>query len=241
MCTLTFVPTADGVLFTTNRDEGYNRKLASPPDLQIGEKSRFLCPIDGQAGGTWIGVTQSGKAICLLNGGRVKHRHSPPYRLSRGIIVRDLLSNDQLVLSESQLDGIEPFTLFAVDASTKTFLRFIWNGTSLDRSDLAFDRPMIACSSTLFDQAGDEKRQRWFEQWQRQNARVTPDDVLQFHMEAGKGDDNDSVLLKREEVGTVSVTSIFLSSNQAEMRYVDLQQQKHTIKTIAIHANGVQV
>jgi len=54
------------IVVASNRDELRSR-AASPPGLQVGEQRRMLAPRDRRAGGTWIGVNDSGLFACLTN------------------------------------------------------------------------------------------------------------------------------------------------------------------------------
>ena len=86
MCTVTFIPTNQGCIITSNRDEKISREKAiSPQEYEIdGKKITF--PKDPKAGGTWI-VHTNNKIVVLLNGAKEKHLAKPFYRKSRGLIV----------------------------------------------------------------------------------------------------------------------------------------------------------
>ena len=94
MCTVTFIPhTADGFILTSNRDESPFRKTIPPGKYRVKE-SELVFPKDEVAGGTWFGYNQKGRLICLLNGGFTAHERESEYRMSRGVIVTDLLTTD---------------------------------------------------------------------------------------------------------------------------------------------------
>ncbi|MGQ0552782.1 MAG: NRDE family protein [Planctomycetota bacterium] len=70
MCTVTFVPglVGGGYLLASNRDESPRRVPAlAPYARQLGGRL-VLAPRDGEAGGSWIGVDEQGRALCVLNG-----------------------------------------------------------------------------------------------------------------------------------------------------------------------------
>lgn len=92
MCTVTFLPLGHRVLLTSNRDEKVIRKKAIVPSIARYDETQILFPKDAQAGGTWIGVSEKGTAMVLLNGGFIKHEPAAAYRKSRGLIFLDILS-----------------------------------------------------------------------------------------------------------------------------------------------------
>ena len=137
MCTLTFFPTHNnGFILTSNRDESPRRET-KPPDFYMEEGTRLLYPRDMQAGGTWIGVSAKQRVVCLLNGGFTAHEREAEYRMSRGIIVKDLLlAEDPLpTIDKYDFHGIEPFTVVVVD----------WN-ESLRIFELVWDLSLIHIS-----------------------------------------------------------------------------------------------
>ena len=52
----------------------------------------MLFPKDKTAGGSWIGVSDKNRVLCVLNGGFAFHQRQSFYRLSRGVVMRDLLA-----------------------------------------------------------------------------------------------------------------------------------------------------
>src|SRR5688500_10833072 len=100
MCTVTFIPSKQGMFLTSNRDEKNLRASAVYPAVYEFSSGKTIFPKDADAGGTWIAVHQNGNAIVLLNGGLFKHIPAPPYRKSRGLIVLDLI------------DSYEPYQAF---------------------------------------------------------------------------------------------------------------------------------
>mgnify|MGYP006286859355 CR=1 FL=1 len=69
MCTLTINSASDRLLVTMSRDERRDRAPESPPRQHLSSPSmnRWAGPIDGEAGGTWIGTNAYGLTACLLN------------------------------------------------------------------------------------------------------------------------------------------------------------------------------
>ncbi|NND87917.1 MAG: hypothetical protein HKM28_01575, partial [Flavobacteriaceae bacterium] len=112
MCTLTFLPNAHGFILTSNRDEAPGRATLAPQEYTV-EGVKLVFPKDVVAGGTWIGLSEKDRLICLLNGGFEAHQRESAYRLSRGVVVKDLLITDDIISSIEayDLNGVEPFTI----------------------------------------------------------------------------------------------------------------------------------
>jgi len=75
MCTVTLVPRPEsmsGFVLTSNRDESVGRETLSPAWERF-EGVRQYFPKDKQAGGTWLGVSEHSRCICLMNGAEKPH------------------------------------------------------------------------------------------------------------------------------------------------------------------------
>ena len=91
MCTVTYIPNKDGFILTSNRDENAAR---SPKNITRIDQNgtELVFPRDTTAGGTWIAVSETNRMVCVLNGAFDKHKHRPPYRRSRGLLVLDFFN-----------------------------------------------------------------------------------------------------------------------------------------------------
>ena len=70
MCTVTYLPLGnDEFILTSSRDVPYARERAEHPKKYDENGVTIYYPKDGKAGGTWIGVSDQKRLICLLNGG----------------------------------------------------------------------------------------------------------------------------------------------------------------------------
>src|SRR5690606_8166712 len=133
MCTVTFIPLGKtDFILTTNRDEAPNRETLDP-NFYVEDEVKLLYPKDKVAGGTWVGVSDKNRLVCLMNGGFTQHIRQDTYKLSRGIVVKDLLSSDHILKSikDYNLLGVEPFTIILVDWNTDLlFFEWVWDGTA---------------------------------------------------------------------------------------------------------------
>lgn len=229
MCFVTYLPYQQGFILTSNRDEHVGRPKALPPKkYTINGKSVFY-PQDGLAGGTWI-ATSSNVTLCLLNGAFVKHRHQPPYRQSRGLVVLDFFEYENFddFVQSYNFRGIEPFTLVIVEQNeTQRLAEIRWDGEQLYHKLLDAEMSYAWSSVTLYSDEVIQERELWFKKWQKQHALFEGDDVLDFHSFGGKGDvENDLIINRNDELQTVSVTQIQKTSEQFLINYWDRMNEQ---------------
>ncbi|AXT60829.1 hypothetical protein D1816_10895 [Aquimarina sp. AD10] len=227
MCTVTLIPTQENnFILTSNRDEAINRKTLPPEFYQV-NKTRMLFPMDAVAGGTWIGMSDKNTMICLLNGGFEIHKRRPPYKKSRGVVVKDLLEADNLekAISSYNCKGIEPFTIVAANwQSDLVLFEFVWDGNTKHFRSLE-KQTYIWSSSTLYTKEMKEMRKGWFTDYENENV-LTSDALLDFHKNAGIGDKNVDLQIDRDTLKTRSITQIVKSEEELSMRYEDLLHQE---------------
>ncbi len=226
MCTLTYVPVgSQQFILTTNRDESLTRLPAIAPKILAISKKQVLCPIDGNAGGTWIATSNTGTTICLLNGGSVPHEHLPNYRMSRGKVVLDAFDYDTSAdfLSHYNLEGIEPFTMILIERLPELGVKeLVWDGNQKFIKTIDAHNPMLWASVTLYTPEIIAKRKIWFAAWLR-NHTINQPTMINFHTEGGEGDANNDLVMRRGNiVATVSITSVVSDQNEITMVYQDL-------------------
>ena len=231
MCTVSiyFKGNNDFVL-TSNRDEAPNR-ISLSPEHSLYKGVNILYPKDKLSGGTWIGVSENKRMICLLNGGFKIHERKPQYRQSRGVVVKDLLSletiNDAL---HYNYDNIEPFTLVIADWNASlAFYEIVWDGQNAHFKELALTSH-IWSSSTLYTEEKKQSRKDWFADFKSKN-KLTSSSLLDFHKTAGKGNLDFGVIMDREFVKTTSVTQVEKTDESITMRYESIVD-----KTVFIEA-----
>ncbi len=218
MCTVTYLPTQNGYLLTSNRDEKFNRGKALPP-LKYG---RLVYPKDPDKLGTWIVHSKNNITLCLLNGARTKHATGKVYIKSRGLIVLDIAKaeNPFEFIKQIDLNGIEPFTL--VIANGLRLCELVWNEQVKEINFLNASSPAIWSSATLYNQTMRQERQEWFSNWLANNKDYTQQDVLDFHLNTKKENKDYGLFMNRNnEVFTISVTNIVVKDNEFIMQYYD--------------------
>lgn len=227
MCTLTYIPTAQGFILTHNRDESQWRETAAPPQTYEKHGLTLLFPKDGRAGGTWIVETKD-RVACLLNGAFEKHHHQPPYRLSRGIVLLDLFRFETILdfSSKYDLDSIEPFTMIEIQMGNLSVLR--WDGiqTFIENPK---KEPQIWSSSTLYDAGIQMARRQIFSTFIEQHTQPTAEEILLFHKTGRTGSSQyDLIMEKPNGVKTLSISQIIHSDNNRQFIYEDLVANKQS-------------
>lgn len=224
MCTVTYLPLGNNdFILTSNRDETPLRKTIAPKKY-IKNNIELTYPKDELAGGTWIGTSNKNRLVCLLNGGFENHKRKLPYKMSRGIIVKNILSADNSVthIHNFNFTNIEPFTLVLVDwHSDLATYELVWDGTTKHFTKLA-QEPKIWSSSTLYTQEMKQLRKEWFANWLKDNKNYKQEKILAFHKNENLGTPETSPKMKRNFVETVSVTSVLKNDEKIDISYFDV-------------------
>lgn len=229
MCTVTYLPLEnEGFILTSNRDESPMRNTI-PPQKYTENDVELVYPKDELAGGTWIGTSEKKRLVCLLNGGFEKHERNTYYRMSRGVVVKNILSVDDPVqyILDFDFDNIEPFTVVLVDWGRElTTYELVWDGTQKHFQKLE-QKPKIWSSSTLYTAEMKEERKEWFQEWLEGHKTYNQGAILDFHQSTDKGTEGTTLKMKRPYVETVSVTSV-KKERELTMDYLDFRNVKET-------------
>jgi Transport and Golgi organisation 2 len=235
MCTVTIFPKGkNDFVLTSNRDEAPNRTSLAP-DIYSVEGTKMMFPKDELAGGTWIGVSEKKRLICLLNGGFTCHERKAHYRMSRGVVVNDLLASEDVVASieDYNLDEIEPFTLVIVDWNNSLkFFELVWDGKQKYFTVLALE-PKIWSSSTLYSEDMKNQRLQWFEDFKIANE-LHSASIMNFHKTAGHDNKDYGVVMDRHFVRTTSITQVEKMKDVVEMRFNNLKSKNDSLKTFKL-------
>jgi hypothetical protein len=223
MCTVSFIPLAGSIVITSNRDEKLVRTAALAPAAYQHKTGFITYPKDAQAGGTWFALHENGNAAVLLNGAFEKHISQPPYTISRGIVLLDILDSEKPLNSFLQLSmagAVEPFTLILWQEQLLYECR--WDGTVKHYVQKDKNQPHIWSSVTLYDAAIRQQRENWFRKWLQQCPQPQQQEAINFHQFGGNGDiENDLVMNRQNMLSTVSITSAELGQQKTAMIYYD--------------------
>ena len=225
MCTLTWFRHEAGYELFFNRDERHERAAAT--GLRRGSSGGvgYLAPLDGEAGGTWLGVNEWGVTIALLNrypdGGDVADDPNVLWH-SRGQVVLEQLGSrsiDSVVegLQQSELARTRPFTLVALQQEHEP-LRCAWDGDELSvdqlgDSDLPITSVPVAVARTARSAAFDALRA----------GGVVPGVLERYHASHVPAAGPLSVCLHGERSSSRSFAHIRVAQDRAVYRYRDRQ------------------
>ncbi|MEO2064817.1 MAG: NRDE family protein [Christiangramia sp.] len=230
MCTVTLASQPDspnGFVLTSNRDEAISRHALLPEYEKYHSRNLYF-PKDAQAGGTWIGVSDLQRCLCLMNGAFEPHIRKAGYRKSRGIVVKDILAETgklSEVLEHYDLKGIEAFTLVAVDWSNGLqFIELVWDENKKHLQKLSL-KPHIWSSSPLYDQNMKKSRRQWFQQF-RETHELHADMLRDFHLNTEKDNTEYGLIIDRGFLKTQSVSQIISSDQGIRFWFRDLQSGK---------------
>ena len=221
MCTLSWLPDRSGYWIFFNRDERRTRRPGRGPAHQRLGKVRIITPVDGDCGGTWIGVNQFAVSAALLN----RYHDAPveriPATVSRGLLLRSLLdarSAKALIgrLGRTGLTDYLPFTIAAFDRS-RTVRVADWNGRELTLSRVT--APGLVRTSSGLDQRGAERSRRArFDEVLGGND-ITVRRLRGLHQDHRPAKGALSVCMHRPDARTQSLTEIRVAKTMASVRY----------------------
>jgi uncharacterized protein with NRDE domain len=227
MCTVSFVKVEGKVIITSNRDERVLRPSAEPPKMYHLNNKKLIFPKDPQAGGTWFAVGVNGTVLVLLNGANEKHIVSGPYRLSRGLIVLDIISHvsPKDFWDEIDLDNIEPFTIVLFQNEALYQLR--WNALAKEKIVLDTTKKHIWSSSPLYSAAIRKEREVLFYAALQNKAAIDEQAMYQFHRYTDIEDVENGLVINRDNnLKTLSITQTVIEDNKVNVLYYDLITQQ---------------
>ena len=227
MCTVSFVYDNNSFLLTSNRDEKITRPSAIEPKIYQTATKKIIYPKDAKAGGTWFVVDEFGNAIILLNGGKTKHIAKEKYRLSRGVIVLDLMASNAIVSTWKTIDltDIEPFTLLVLEDKKPHQLQ--WSGEEKFTNELELNQTYIWSSSTLYTPDIQQQRTEWFLQYINENQEITAEKMRFFHKNTEPKNAKNGLIINRDNLyKTLSVTQTVISDNVIFVNHSDLIQNE---------------
>lgn len=221
MCTLSFVPTASGFVFTSNRDEQVLRPSIAPKIYQRNHQ-KILFPKDPKSGGSWFAAHQNGSVVVLLNGATEKHVPKPFYKKSRGLVVLELISKTfpEVFWDKIRLKNTEAFTIILFRNQQLFQLR--WDGFLKQKKQLSVTEAHFWSSSTLYEAAIRTQRKAWFLVFMNQNKQAKAKDLIDFHQNTESTNAINGLIIDRNSLKTLSITQVELTEDSLVMSHRDL-------------------
>lgn len=221
MCTVSFYKNNSQTIITSNRDEHHSRSKALPPIVYHTSTYQLIYCKDAQADGTWMVLRNDGVVIVLLNGAFEKHQLNPPYKKSRGLVLLDIINEENCLQKyiDYDLTNIEPFTI--VIYHNHRLHECIWNGVEKFISEKPVEENYIWSSVTLYDEEFRNKKHVFFQQLLQTKDELSADDILEFHH--SKHDlENGFIINRKQQLLTFSVTQVVLSEEKNTFHHHDI-------------------
>jgi len=222
MCTLTYVPTKNEIIITSNRDEHDSRGDTKFPVVKQINDLNVVFPQDPKAGGTWLAHASNQIVAVLLNGAFIKHQHRPPYRKSRGLVLLDLFNYESIqeFNLHYDLNNIEPFTIvYFKNETVSQVLELRWDGEQKHLTELSAEIPHIWSSATLYSPEIILERRHWFSEMLALK-NTTPAHLQHFHEFGGKSNSMNNFKMDRGNgLRTISISQINLGNQQNSFEY----------------------
>ena len=221
MCTVSWLRQPEGGYhLLCNRDEKRSRGEAAPPRVESWGGVTVVAPRDGEAGGTWIAVNDSGVSVCLLNG----PNSDRSMRLtSRGMLLLALAPARSAAEAcerarQTDLSRVAPFTLLVLEPHRPAVV-MEWDG---DRATPAADADsLLPLVSSSVDAAGAvAQRRAEFARLTHGGRRLTAASLRAFHGSHGCGGASAySPCIHRADACTVSFSWITVTRQWVEFFY----------------------
>ena len=229
MCTISFVPTgSDRWLLGMNRDERKTRAKAQLPSIhQASNGTRYLCPIDPEAGGTWIGINSCGLSLLLINNYQAVNPEAAHRKdlLSRGLVIPDLMHHTEITPALKELKQVDParynpFTLFLFSLPEQRIMSFAWDGEKVATSPLQVS-PFVKISSGFDPDTAYRVRNQEFQKRYNETSVIDTEWMKQLHQSTRPEPGALSIAMWQQHVMSVSATVIELTPNEGRMLYCD--------------------
>lgn len=215
MCTVSWLHDPVSYMMLCNRDEKNTRKTAFPPRVLETNGVRYLAPLDGEHGGTWIAVNQYGLTLSLLNGRGSGTR-------SRGLLVRSWISMPTAervteAFQEAELESFAGFTLVALEPACGALV-MRWDGKK--KSMVRNGEACMPLTSSSYDAPGAQVHRRMeLRRLLAQTGRLDPHLLHLFHSSHGGGAGPLTTCMHRNDAGTVSFSRVEVNASHVRLHY----------------------
>jgi len=221
MCTVSFIPGADGYCLGMNRDESRLRPIAFQPEVRRTPDGFAVYPSE-PGGGTWIGMNDSGLCLALINWYKVP---TLPLRrtMSRGIVVKEMIQSRTVgqlssFLRRLPLEEMPPFRLIGISPRESCVQEFRWDQNRVTRLRHRWAARHWFSSGLDEEQAEITRREVCRRAWNESDAGELGW-LRRLHRSHVPERGGFSICMHREEAFTVSYTEIELCNTFGTMRY----------------------
>ncbi|MCL4409175.1 MAG: NRDE family protein [Gammaproteobacteria bacterium] len=212
-----------------NRDEHLARAKAKPPRIFHGSRSNAIMPIDGESGGSWIAVNDSGFVFCLLNHTAARSLYAG--KRSRGLLIRALSdctqwSSIDQVMQAQNLGNYNPFLVLIFCRNSAPVL-YTW-----DQKTLKIQSHICSpvSSSSWFPRAVPFLRRIWLKRAQRRIASLA--ELESYHLQRKPLFAAAAINMKRTNTATLSMTTVQVTNEYASVNYRALDEPDKPVSAI---------
>ncbi len=236
MCTISFTPCSNSLVFTFSRDEKPERHTGNfIVTEQLPHKKIFFAQ-DSKAGGSWFAADSLGNVAMLFNGGFITHAKKQDYAKSRGIILKEIAAAENMLLffENVPLEEIEPFSVLLLQ--NNELYRLTWTGIEKNISSLEITGTYIFSSSTLYSEKIQRLRGQWFNEYLQQQPFVNSQTIFDFHATCNKQDKENGLVIERAGgCSTLSISQAVISGKQTLLKHLDLRTGDLYVQSISKH------
>lgn len=226
VCTLSWFPTPGGYEVFFNRDERRSRKPAQAPTIHTRDGTRFIAPVDGDFGGSWLAANEHGVTLAIENGysdlDDLAHEPAKGFT-SRGLLLTSLATCRSSAEALRSVEGLDlheyrSFLLTVFDADgTGLLARWVRGLLAVDR-DLEDLVPIISSSFETDDVR--HSRREVFQRMRGQTGSDAAELHLAYHESHLPRKGAYSTCMHRPEARTVSFSHVQIDEREARLHYV---------------------
>ncbi len=231
MCTVSWSARTGGYDLFFNRDELTTRAPEIAPSVARREGVAYLAPHDGDQGGTWLLTNHHGLTVCVLNDyGATWRPTSAEPRFSRGHVVSACaaLGNSAHaagVVAQLPLARTPAFHLVVL-APDEAACVLHWNGAELSRARPPLNLPTRTSSSFATAEV-IATRTKKFGAFVPLPDRPEIPELAAYHRQHDPGRGSHSVLMRRTDAATRSITHVAVRERTVAMNYEALHWAPH--------------
>jgi Transport and Golgi organisation 2 len=219
MCTLSFLPTANGFRVAMNRDEKRIRIRAMPPErFALGNRVALYPREPG--GGTWLAINDAGLCLALINWYRIEKEEPREKTESRGQVIPQLIGETgpaglKRKLRDLPLQNLRPFRLIAIDRRSRRITEWRWNTRLLTSHRLVW-RLRHWFSSGYDEVTAEKSRAEICRLWSLGKAGR----LRQLHATHLPAPGPFSICMHRSDAATVSYSEVAVTGHRITFRYL---------------------
>jgi hypothetical protein len=226
VCTLTWLESHGGYQLFFNRDERRSRLPAAEPEPALSGATRYVAPLDGDRGGTWIAVSEHGLAACLLNG-FVSIGEPPPVTRgayeTRGLLVPAVIESSSVPAALQHLETLDlarfqPFMLVLFEPDHRPTLAH-WDGSRLEIGDEALTKQPLVSSSFYTEEVRSLRTATLHRFLDRPGSGDKTERHLAYHRSHHPSRGPYSPCMHREDARTVSFSWVAVDRERIRFRY----------------------